>query len=171
MTKWMSAASLASVNLVILLSCAPPPPEGGTEPATPATEVDPSMVRSAIEEVTAQWQAGVENQDAAAVASLYSPDAIVLPPDSESIQGRQAIESLWNNVFQSGLQSADLRTVDLEIVGNTAYEVGEGTLSFSSDGGTAMSVVKYVVVWKKDEAGSWKLHRDIWNTKPSPAEE
>jgi ketosteroid isomerase-like protein len=23
---------------------------------------------------------------------------------------------------------------------------------------------KYVVVWKKDGDGMWRLHRDIWNT-------
>ena len=30
---------------------------------------------------------------------------------------------------------------------------------------------KYVVVWKKQEDGSWKLHRDIWNSNLMPAEE
>ena len=41
--------------------------------------------------------------------------------------------------------------------GDTGYEVGEATLAVSS--GTA--VVKFVVVWKKED-DQWRLHRDIW---------
>ena len=53
-----------------------------------------------------------------------------------------------------------LHTLDLELAGDTAYEVGEAALTLSS-GATA---VKYVVVWKKVD-GQWRLHRDIWNGK------
>jgi ketosteroid isomerase-like protein len=36
-------------------------------------------------------------------------------------------------------------------------------------GGAAQSQsVKYVVVWKKQADGSWKIFRDIWNSLPAP---
>jgi ketosteroid isomerase-like protein len=59
-----------------------------------------------------------------------------------------------------GLKSVKLETVDLEIAGEMAHELGEAQLTLGS--GTA--AVKYVVVWKKAD-GQWRLHRDIWNTK------
>jgi ketosteroid isomerase-like protein len=51
-------------------------------------------------------------------------------------------------------------SVDLEVAGEMAHEIGEAHLTLGS--GTA--VAKYVVVWKKAD-GQWRLHRDIWNTK------
>jgi ketosteroid isomerase-like protein len=59
-----------------------------------------------------------------------------------------------------GLKSVKLQTVDLEVSGDTANEVGEAHLTLAS----GEAVVKYVVVWKKADGG-WQLHRDIWNTK------
>ena len=68
---------------------------------------------------------------------------------------------LWASLAQQiGLKSVKLETVDLEVAGEMAHEIGEAQLTLGS--GTA--VVKYVVVWKKVD-GQWRLHRDIWNTK------
>ena len=57
-----------------------------------------------------------------------------------------------------GLKDGRLNTFDLQLAGDTAYEVDEANLTI--DRGSA--VVKFVVVWKKD-GGQWHLHRDIWN--------
>ena len=70
-----------------------------------------------------------------------------------------------------GLKAVDLQTVELEVSGDTAFEVGEATLTLEPEGGEAMTQsLKYIVVWKKKD-GTWKLHWDIWNDKPAPKEE
>ena len=65
-----------------------------------------------------------------------------------------------NPEVHDGAPNVKLETVDLEVAGEMAHEVGEAQLTLGS--GTA--VAKYVVVWKKAD-GQWRLHRDIWNTK------
>jgi ketosteroid isomerase-like protein len=58
-----------------------------------------------------------------------------------------------------------LETLELEVAGDMAHEVGEATLGLEPKTGTSATVVvKYVVVWKK-AGGQWRLHRDIWNAK------
>lgn len=57
-----------------------------------ALPVEAHEVREAIETANAQWTAAFNRGDAAAVAALYTPDAIVMPPDSDMIRGRQAIQ-------------------------------------------------------------------------------
>ncbi len=97
------------------------------------------------------------------MASLYTTDAIALPPDGPIVRGRENIKRLWGSALEeSGLKSVKLETVDLQLAGDHAYEVGEGTLDFPA----GPSAVKFVIVWKKVD-GQWRVHRDIWNAKPA----
>ena len=58
-----------------------------------------------------------------------------------------------------------LKTIDLEVDGDSACEVGQTTLSLEPPGDQrATANVKYVVVWRR-AAGEWRLHRDIWNAQ------
>jgi uncharacterized protein (TIGR02246 family) len=104
--------------------------------------------------------------DADRMASLYTPDAIALPPDGPVVKGRENIKQMWASaVKQMGLMDVRLDTLDLEIAGDGASEVGEATLSLEAEPGKRhTAVVKFVVVWKKID-GQWRLHRDIWNAK------
>jgi ketosteroid isomerase-like protein len=57
-------------------------------------------VRKAIEKANLKWCEGVRQGNATAVAALYTDDAILLPPNSEMIRGRQGIEKT-EILFQS----------------------------------------------------------------------
>jgi ketosteroid isomerase-like protein len=93
--------------------------------------------------------------------SAFGANAIVMPPDAPFVKGRDNIKQFWGSAIQQlGLKDVRLNTVDLEIAGDIAHEVGEAVLTLESGGTTG----KYVVVWKK-VGGQWRLHRDIWNAK------
>jgi uncharacterized protein (TIGR02246 family) len=114
-----------------------------------------------ISAVNRQFEDAARKGDLERLASLYTPDAVALPPDGPVVKGRAAIKQMWGTLAQQvGLKEVRLQTLDFEQAGDTGYEVGEATLAVSS--GTA--VMKFVVVWKKID-GQWRLHRDIWNTK------
>ena len=119
------------------------------------------MSRSEIAAVNRMFEEAAGKGDLETLASLYTKDAVCLPPDGPFVRGRDNIKQMWASIAQQiGLKSVKLETVDLEVAGETAHEVGEAQLTLAS--GTA--VAKYVVVWKKAD-GQWRLHRDIWNTK------
>ena len=119
------------------------------------------MSLSEIAAVNRQFEDAARKGDLDRLASLYTSDAIALPPDGPVVKGRDAIKQMWGTVAQQlGLKEVRLQTLDFEQAGDTGCEVGEATLALAS--GTA--VVKFVVVWKKID-GQWRLHRDIWNTK------
>jgi uncharacterized protein (TIGR02246 family) len=101
--------------------------------------------------------------DAAAVAALYTADAKLLPPDSQMMNGTDAIRSFWQGAMNMGFKEAKLETVEVESQGDLAYEVGRYALILQAKGGeTSTAKGKYVVVWKGRD-GSRKLHVDIWN--------
>jgi uncharacterized protein (TIGR02246 family) len=125
-----------------------------------------AAVRAAIEAGNKKFMAAVPKADVAALASLYTTDAEALPPNSDVVKGRPAIQAMWKGVLDSGVTGVELTTVEVEAHGTHAYEVG--TYVIKTKDGTVADRGKYVVVWKK-VAGHWLLHRDIWNTsQPAP---
>ena len=52
-----------------------------------------------------------------------------------------------------------------------AAESGAAILTIQPASGAEQSQrVKYVVVWKKQPDGIWKIYRDIWNAMPASAQ-
>jgi uncharacterized protein (TIGR02246 family) len=126
----------------------------------------PPAVKAAIEAGNKAFGAAVAKGDAAAIGNLYTLDAQALPPGSDAVTGREAIQKMWAGVLVSGIAGAVLTTVEIETMGDLAAEVGTYVLSLKD--GKAADHGKYVVVWKKVN-GQWKLHRDIWNSSVAPA--
>jgi uncharacterized protein (TIGR02246 family) len=123
--------------------------------------------RAAIEAANAKFSEAFARGDAKALAALYTPDAIAFPPDSEMIRGNEAIGKFWKTTRDGGVQSATLTTLDVGRSGDVAYEVGNVSLTIQPSGkAPTTAAAKYVVVWKRQSDGSWKLHRDIWNDLP-----
>jgi uncharacterized protein (TIGR02246 family) len=124
--------------------------------------------RAAIEAANAKFSKTFLAGDADGLAALYTQDAIVLPPDHDMVKGRRAIGDFWKATQQSGVKSAVLTTVDVGRSGDVAYEVGTVLLTIQPQSKAATTAsAKYVVVWKRQSDGSWRLHRDIWNSLPS----
>jgi len=126
---------------------------------------------AAIEKAAIAWETAFNAGDGKAVAELYTEDAALLPPDAERVDGKAAIAEFWQGAIDSGLADADLESVEVVEAGDIAYEVGVVTLSAPGSNGERVPVIgKYIVVWERGDDGAWRLHRDIWNMNPGPAE-
>ena len=124
--------------------------------------------RVAIEAANAKFSQAFARGDANALAAMYTSDAIAFPPDSEMIRGNEAIGAFWKATRDGGVQSAALTTDDVGRTGDIAYEAGKVSLTIQVVGNEpTTAAAKYVVVWKRQPDGSWKLHRDIWNSLPA----
>ena len=99
--------------------------------------------------------------DAAAMAELYTSDGQLLPPNSDFVTGPDAIKKFWQGVLDMGIKEAKLETVEAQAHGDAATEIGKFTMFV--EGGQVADSGKYIVTWK-NEQGTWKLHRDIWNS-------
>ena len=136
--------------------------------STPLFAGDSEGARAGIGQTIAAWEAALNSGDSAGVAAQYTEDGQILPPNSGTLTGHEAIQATWQGLIDAGF-TAKLETVELEVHGHTATEVGAATL-FAADG-TTVDVAKFIVLWKQVD-GEWKLHRDIWNSSaPLPAPE
>jgi uncharacterized protein (TIGR02246 family) len=128
-----------------------------------ATSAALAQDKATIEKLNNAWTAAFNNKgDAQAVAAMYAEDAYVLPPGSDIVKGRAAIEAFWRQAAQQ-MTDAKLTTLDVLPLGRTAArEIG--TVSLKTKSQPPQEVVgKYAVVWRKID-GRWKLATDIWNT-------
>jgi len=120
-------------------------------------------VKSDIAAANQKFGAAYDAGDAAAIARLYTEHAIVLPPGSNMVTGREAIQRVWAGAMQSGLKFTGLRTVSVEQYGNAAREIGQYTAEAPNPQKQMTKLDgKYVVVWKRVN-GTWMLDSDIWN--------
>jgi uncharacterized protein (TIGR02246 family) len=122
-------------------------------------------VRESIVTANQRVMAAVRQSDAAAIARCYTSDGQILPPQSEPVSGRSAIETFWQAALGMGISALALETVEVSDLGDTAYEVGRFSLAAAN--GQSVDHGKYVVIWHK-EGGEWRLYRDIWNTSVAP---
>jgi ketosteroid isomerase-like protein len=126
-------------------------------------------VRKAIKEADIKFGEKIRNGDAADVAALYTEDAVLLPPNSDKVHGREKIKEFWGGVIsQMGLKDAILSTNELFGSGDVFIEIGSYALKFQpAEKKPFEDKGKYVVIWKQTADG-WKLHRDIWNSNMPP---
>ncbi|MGL3108996.1 YybH family protein [Bradyrhizobium sp. BR 1432] len=124
--------------------------------STPALAQKPE-----IEAINSKFVEFFNKGDFPGIASLYSADAIALPPGSSMVRGRVAIEVMWKSMAEQ-VGDPKLTTVDVKALGPlAAREIG--TFALKTKGATPQEVTgKYVVVWEK-VGNDWKLATDIWN--------
>ena len=125
-----------------------------------------STIRAKVNAGNKKFMEAFSRKDAAELAKLYSKGGQLLPPTSEVVTGRDAIQAFWQGALDMGLAQAKLETMEVEAHRDTGIEVGKYTL-LAADGQVA-DAGKYIVIWKI-EGKSWKLHRDIWNTSQPAA--
>ena len=117
--------------------------------------------KAEIEAINTKFMELFNKGDFSGVASLYTTDAIVLPPGSAMVHGRAAIEAMWKSTAEQ-VGDPKLTTVDVKPLGpSAAREIG--TFALKTKGATPQEVTgKYVVVWEK-VGNDWQLTTDIWN--------
>ena len=118
-----------------------------------------SATEAEIEAARAQWMELFSAGDGKAVAEQsFTADAMLLPPDSSPVEGREAI------AFDAGVIGLKLDTISVEVVGDTGIVTGFWTVTVPAEGGgTAEVSGKELLIYKKEADGVWRASRDIWN--------
>ena len=123
--------------------------------------VDTAKIQEAIDAQNQILMEATSNANAAAIAELYTEDGQIMPPNSEIASGKKAIQQGFQGMFDMGIKKAKLETIEVNGWGETVYEVGNYSLFVEGD--QMVDRGKYIVIWKNVN-GTWKLHRDIWNS-------
>lgn len=188
MTRVRSFASFAALACAAVWCQAqePPPPPGGTPApsASPQTEdsapAQPDSVESAAEPDAPAYEAEIRKadeayvaafnaKDAAALAALWSPEAVYVDRSSgEEIVGREAIAAQYASLFEASPElKLDLDAQSIQLL-SPGVAMEHGTAKFISPQGDP-ELIDFVAVWvRRDD--KWLLDRvsDEATVDPSP---
>ena len=113
-----------------------------------------------IQALNDRFSAAANRGDGAAMAALYAPDAMMLPPDNTVVSGAAIGPYLVS--FEKSVANLKLVTTDVVRL-SPGYIREVGTASFDTLGDKPANVkATYVVVWKR-VGGAWKLWTDIFH--------
>jgi uncharacterized protein (TIGR02246 family) len=129
-----------------------------------ADEAMEDEVRAEIEAIGAEFSAALNGDDPASAADTYTEDAVVMPPNMDALEGRDAIREFFAEGMDGGQLALD--TWNVQASGDQAIETGGYTITGAD--GSHLDHGKYVVVLTQTDDG-WKMKYDIWNSSMAPA--
>ena len=162
-----SAFTAALLALVATAACGP------SRTPTPLSTADEAAVRA----LDGKFMTAANAGDAAAIAALYAPDAVLLPPDMRVARGPDAVRQTFAGMIAQASAALQLQTTRVMGRQDLAYSVGTYRLVLTPRSAGAKPLPaengKFVVVAQRQKDGSWKIAADIWNRDttlaPAPA--
>lgn len=131
---------------------------------------------AAVQKADADWSAAAQARNADAWVAFYADDAVVLPPNAETVTTKDDIRKTITDLLALPGISVSWQTTKAEAArsGDLAYTYGTYILTSNAANGTPTTDHgKYSEVWKKQADGSWKCVVDMWSSDtpaaPAPA--
>jgi uncharacterized protein (TIGR02246 family) len=122
-------------------------------------------LRAYMEADNARWLAAFNSGNPAAFASMYTKDAVVLPPGGQPVTGGpDAIVKFWDARIKLGLKDHTFEVVNVHQDGKYAYQVARWTVVFVKDTGERTSSSGNTVrVYERQPDGTWLTKVHIYN--------
>jgi len=140
---------------------------------TPAQPPDTRAVdEAAIRAAVIEWSKAAQAKDLNKAVSFYADDAMRFADKGPLVQGKDNIRTGWEQMLALPGPGLTFATTGVGVAraGDMAYEYG--TYDFATEdkmGKIIDEKGKYVVVWKKQADGTWKVAADIDNRDAAPA--
>ena len=153
MTSHLKVLLVLFSLVATIASCAPP----AEREATTQADID------AINQLRSDYEAAYNAQDAAAVADFRADDAIGSLPNEGPTTTKDAVRSNLQATFDQFEAEIWISSEELQVTGNWSFDAGTVIQTLIPKGkGEAMERhFSYLVIWKRQADGSWKIARSV----------
>ena len=129
--------------------------------------VDISADIEACKNLNDAWDEAYNAGDIDRLLSIYTDDAIRIPPNEPALIGKEAIQGNFQQSFDQFTEENDSVVVDVKIGGDLAFVRGTWTdIQTPKDGEESLNLNgNFVVINQKQTDGSWKTICDIWSVE------
>lgn len=123
-----------------------------------------------IRRIGAEWAQHWNAKELDRVVAAYADDAVYMPPHHAAVHGRDAIREYLKTPLAHGVTDLTYDVTYIRESGDLAYDVGRYTMTVpEKTGGRRKDQGKYLVVWKRQPDGDWKIAADCWSSDlPGP---
>ncbi len=120
----------------------------------------------AIKRQSALFSKAYVDNDLDALMSIYAADAVIAPPRRSFLSTPDDLRAYWKR--GNGVVVTQHKTIPEDIVvhNNIAYDWGRYEGASGPVGAPSSFAGKYLLVWRKDEDGAWRIVQDMWNSLP-----
>ena len=127
-------------------------------------------VREALRALAQDFARNANAGDAGKLVSdFYTEDATLLPPNAPLIRGTQGIRGYWQGLMDAGAGDATMDTIQVDVSGDLAYEIGRYSFTVPSpSGGRSSDQGKYLAVFRRQPDGGWKAVADMFSSDQAP---
>jgi uncharacterized protein (TIGR02246 family) len=126
----------------------------------------------AIRGVIADYDVALKAGDADAVMAAYTEDAVLMPSDSPALTGQEAVRAWYVALFETAAVDLDFSTDEVIVFGDWAFaRVSYSGSSTPIEGASVELVGKAIFILQRDEGGSWKIARYLFNMDAPPSEQ
>jgi uncharacterized protein (TIGR02246 family) len=132
-------------------------------PRAVCAQDDMAAVRRAIDAQNQAWAEATKAGDAAAIARIFVDSGVELSLRSgRTWKGRAAILEQFRQIYQNPhATEAVVQTDQVILDGSTAIEYGHYRFTYPpKDGQAQVESGHYVVVWRKQTDGTWRILLD-----------
>lgn len=97
------------------------------------------------------------------VANMLTASTRSLPPNSETIIGRETVQTYWQAAYDSGARYIKADIKEIEVFEDRVIEQGEYALHIPQGENAITDTGKFFMIWKREDS-DWKIDWDVWNT-------
>lgn len=124
-----------------------------------------------IDEIWTQYAATLNTGDVDRWVALWTDDGVQMPPDEPPVIGKDRIRTRNQAVLDKfTFNMREINNQEVSVVGGWAFARGIFTATLTpKEGGESLSVDgKFMTILQRQADGSWKIHRDIFNSNVPP---
>ena len=128
---------------------------------------------AAINDIWAVYASSLEAGDITAWLSLWTEDGVQMPPNEPPNIGKDQIQEKNKAAFDQFTFEMEITNEEIRVAGDWAFSRGTYTAIFSPKNGDQPVPIdgKFMTILERQPDGSWKIHRDIFNSNVSPSGE
>ena len=163
----LTLPTMLALGALLLVGCVNESQNMTTEEASAMSEQD----KAAVREVLARYESALNASDTDAVMQLYAEDGVFMPQHFPSAVGSDAVRQAYNGVFSTIRLSVRFDIVEVETMSSDwafARTNSAGTVTILADDTGGPEANQELFLFRKTDAGEWKIARYCFSTTNPP---
>ena len=134
------------------------------------TAVDVEADVAAVNEICKQYSSSLNAGDIDRWVALWTDDGIQMPPNEPPAIGKEQIRMRNSAIAEKFTFDMEVNNEEVGVAGDWAFSRGTFSATLTPKAGGEPSYVdgKYMTILQRQLDGTWKIHRDAFNSNVPP---